>query len=104
MTRIKSKNTNMTEVLGYYNLSECADRKTVVNYLDNLAQECKIIWSHEDLDTIKIIDLDLDEKDIIDIAQFLSEYDVILDVSRDDDDYDSRDFDSDDYDDFGFGD
>jgi hypothetical protein len=107
MTRIKIKRTTMTEVLGYFNLSECTDRKKVTTYLNDLADNCKITWHQEDYDTIKIVDLDLDETEIEDITKFLSDYDVIQDIiqeDNDDDFYDSRgDFD-DDFSDFGYGD
>ncbi len=104
MTRAKTKNIKMTEVLGYFNLSECSDRKKVTNYLNELSDDCKITWVQEDYDTIKIVDLDLDEQEIEDITAFLSDYDVIQEVDKEDDDY-RDDFDGyDDYEDFGYGD
>lgn len=94
----------------YYNLSECSEREIVINYLNKLVQESKIEWNNEDIDIIKVIDIDLDEAELDSILDFFYKYDVISDVykSSDDDYYDPLDMydedDYNDYDDFGFGD
>lgn len=100
----------MEGLSNYYNLSECSERDIVINYLNKLVQESKIEWNNEDIDIIKVIDIDLDEAELDAILDFFYKYDVISDVykSSDDDYYDPLDMydedDYDDYDDFGFGD
>jgi len=94
----------------YYNLSECIERDLIFEQLNKLAEQNKIEWNVEDIDTIKIVDIDLDETEIEDTLDFFYKYDVISDVYRsaEDEYYNSRDIypddDYNDYDDFGFGD
>ena len=94
----------------YYNLSECIERDLVFDKLDKFVQENKISWNIEELDIIKIVDIDLDEIEIETIKGIFYKYDVIPDVckSPDDEYYNPRDmYDAgfgDEYDDFGFDD
>ncbi len=95
------------EMKTYYNLSECIDRNKLTNYLDKLVSESKIAYNYEDIDTIKLVDLELEDNEITKLIETLNSYDVIVDIDREEADgyYDSDLFnDEDDYDDFGFSD
>lgn len=100
----------MEELSNYYNLSECSDRKQVIDYLDQLKNDSKIEWSMDDIDLLKISDIDLDDLDIKELLDFFAKNDVIADSYEDDNGsfYDSGDMyndeDYDDFNDFGFGD
>lgn len=63
------------ELFNFYNLDECSDLKAVKKRLEVLQEDGKIDYSI-DGDILKIKDLDLDENEIPELAEFLDELDI----------------------------
>lgn len=74
----------------YYSLDECIDRKLVISRLDDLKYEGKIEYSI-DIDVLEIEDIDLSEKEVDELDDFLYDMDVIPYLEREDEDEDDFD-------------
>jgi len=74
----------------YYSLDECIDRKLVISRLDDLKDEGKIEYSI-DIDILEIEDIDLSEKEVDELDDFLYDMDVIPYLEREDEDEDDFD-------------
>lgn len=74
----------------YYSLDECIDRKSVIFRLDDLKDEGKIEYSI-DIDILEIEDIDLSEKEVDELDDFLYDMDVIPYLEREDEDEDDFD-------------
>ena len=82
-------------MFNYYSLDECANLDFVMNFLNGLKNDGKIIFSI-DSDLLKLEDIDLEEKDIKDLYKIFDDNEVYpyLDLNGDDRDDDG-------FDDFG---
>lgn len=62
----------------YYSLDECSTKDEVYSYLEELQDDGKISFTIIEIDeVVKLIDNGLTQKEVKDIARFLSENDVI---------------------------
>ena len=92
----------METMFNYYSLDECTDLDFVTNFLNDLKNEGKIIYSI-DMSILKLEDIDLEDKDIKDLYKIFDDNEVYpyLDLNGDeedmDDGFDNFDDDDDDY-------
>lgn len=69
------------ELFTYYNLSECLENDKIIDRLDDLSAELKIDYSYDESnEVIKLVDLDLTEKEIENLIRYFDKNNVIVDL------------------------
>lgn len=86
---------NNNELFNYYSISESMTPDKIIKKLESLKDDGKILFKMESFDSFKIEDLDLTEKELDNLIEFLDKHDAIPDIDKQDsnssDDYDYRD-------------
>lgn len=88
----------MNKLYNHYSIDECSNKEKLFNELNHLKSENKIEWSKEDIDLIKIIDIDLDSDEELDLIETLEKFDLYPfmdyqdgEIYNEEDDYDGYD-------------
>lgn len=87
----------METMFNYWSLDECINTDLVLEILNKLKNDGKIIYSI-DMDILKLEDIDLEEKDIKNLEKLFDDNDVYpyLDLNGEDEDEDDFDFEDED--------
>jgi hypothetical protein len=64
-------------IFDFYSLDECFNKEEVINYLNELKEEEKIVYNMVEYDILRIKDISLSNKDINNLANFLEENNVL---------------------------
>lgn len=78
-------------MFNYYTLDECIDKSSVLEKLDFLKKEGKVIYS-VDGEILEIEDIDLEESDIEDLQDLFENNDVFPYLDRDSDEDDDENY------------
>lgn len=87
---------NNNELFNYYSISESMNPDKIIKKLESLKDDGKIHFKMDSFDSFKIEDIDLTEKELDNLVDFLDKNDAIPDIDKqesnmDDDDYDYGD-------------
>lgn len=90
----------MEKLSNYYSTDECSDKDKLYSKLKTLSDEGKIEYKKEDIDIIKIEDIELEDSELNELVKFLDNLDVFPynEYNDVDEEYDEEyDDDDDDY-------
>ncbi len=74
---------NDKELHTYYSLSECLDMDKVIKKLDSLRNDGKIVYQIQaSNDSLKLEDIELNEKEVVNLIDFLDKNDIMPDIDK----------------------
>lgn len=83
---------NNNELFNYYSISESTSPDKIVKKLESLKEDGKIFFKMDSIDSFKIEDIDLTEKELGNLIDFLDKNDAIPDMDKQESNMDEDDY------------